>query len=104
MKEASRKRKEMNELTEEQRLQNEKSPAGEGNILLAGYLAHEFLTDGTLFGRRWGLTEVKQHAEGNAKKENPPRGYVEVARLIEMDVAHIAGIVNPTQLALWLQK
>lgn len=105
----------------------QKSPAaagGGGNRLLAGYLAHEFLTAGTLFGQRWDPTAaVKPPAPplravgksgarppppmppsaGEAKQGKPPSGYAEVACLLKADGAHIPGIVNPTQLARWLQ-
>ncbi|KAI3933593.1 hypothetical protein MKX01_032698 [Papaver californicum] len=30
-----------------------KSPAADNNWMLAGYLAHEFLTQGTLLGQKW---------------------------------------------------
>ncbi|CAA7390551.1 unnamed protein product [Spirodela intermedia] len=102
----------------------QKSPAaagGGGNRLLAGYLAHEFLTLGTLFGQRWDPpAAVKPPAPplravgksgapppppsaGEAKQGKPPSGYAEVACLLKAEGAHIPGIVNPTQLARWLQ-
>lgn len=100
------------------------SPAPEPaskNQLLAGYLAHEFLTKGTLFGQPWdpalaeavpvsadsrrlkpsGLKdEMSSRAEPQVEKN---QRYVEVADLLKTDGAHFPGIVNPTQLARSLQ-
>ena len=106
------------------------------NQLLAGYLAHEFLTRGTLFGQQWGPPRpqptttaefrkgTREEAEpsqrskaGEAELEPEPEPepetglepkpknlrYVEVASLLKTDGAHIPGIVNPTQLARFLQ-
>ncbi|KAK8650753.1 hypothetical protein V6N13_140379 [Hibiscus sabdariffa] len=98
------------------------------NQLLAGYLAHEYLTRGTLFGQTWDLPQPRQTAaesrwgigEGvdlnersraggaEPKAEAEPREekrqrYVEVASLLKTDGAHIPGIVNPSQLARFLQ-
>ncbi|XP_022749003.1 uncharacterized protein LOC111298550 [Durio zibethinus] len=96
-----------------------KSPSSPNcsNRLLAGYMAHEFLTRGTLFGKKFdparaeaipligSLAEprkpVKQENEPNLKKEN--QSYAEVASILKNDGAHIPGIVNPTQLARWIQ-
>ncbi|GKV52065.1 hypothetical protein SLEP1_g58669 [Rubroshorea leprosula] len=86
------------------------------NRLLAGYLAYEFLTKGTLFGQKYdpararavqlsgSLAEprkVKPEAEPSPKKEN--QGYAEVANILKTDEAHIQGIVNPAQLAHWIK-
>ncbi|KAK8521778.1 hypothetical protein V6N12_066361 [Hibiscus sabdariffa] len=100
------------------------------NQLLAGYLAHEYLTRGTLFGQAWDLPRPPQTvaesrrgigegvdlnersraggAEQKAEAEAEPREgkrqrYVEVASLLKTDGAHIPGIVNPSQLARLLQ-
>ncbi|KAE7997862.1 hypothetical protein FH972_002461 [Carpinus fangiana] len=89
------------------------------NQLLAGYLAHEFLNKGTLFGQLWDPVEnevvpasPKKRAKPsrNGKADEPSRGqledyqrYVEVASLLKTDGAHLPGIVNPTQLACFLQ-
>ncbi|KAK6239033.1 hypothetical protein QUC31_004502 [Theobroma cacao] len=88
------------------------------NQLLAGYLAHEFLTRGTLFGQpqltaaesRKGIREEAEPSErsraGDAEpkpKEEKHQRYVEVASLLKTDGAHIPGIVNPSQLARFLQ-
>ncbi|KAF5741831.1 hypothetical protein HS088_TW10G00837 [Tripterygium wilfordii] len=95
------------------------------NQLLAGYLAHEFLSKGTLFGQPFDPAETR--AEIVAKKEKvmssrkaePSRGgseggrvepskdkcerYVEISDLLRRGKgAHIQGIVNPTQLARFL--
>ncbi|MCL7038591.1 hypothetical protein MKW94_001310 [Papaver nudicaule] len=99
------------------------------NQLLAGYLAHEFLTEGTLFGQKWDAARAEANPI-NPRKPNvrrPPGGavaevkggsmmvrpqqqqqkihssYPAVANLLRSEGAHIEGIVNPTQLARWLQ-
>ncbi|KAJ4844056.1 hypothetical protein Tsubulata_013464 [Turnera subulata] len=75
------------------------------NQLLAGYLAHEYLTKGTLFGQPWG-----DAAEGSATKTAEPsqeaepgkdgyRRYLEVSSLLNTDGAHLPDVINPTQLA-----
>lgn len=86
------------------------------NRLLAGYMAYEFLTRGTLFGQKYdparaeampvasSSTELKRskpEAELSVKKEH--QSYAEVASVLKTDGAHIPGIVNPTQLARWIQ-
>ncbi|KAL4325572.1 hypothetical protein GQ457_11G003350 [Hibiscus cannabinus] len=99
------------------------------NQLLAGYLAHEYLTRGTLLGQTWDPARPQQTAteskdldlkersrvgssepepEPKPKPEAEPREekrqrYVEVASLLKTDGAHIPGIVNPSQLARFLQ-
>ncbi|CAL9204584.1 uncharacterized protein LOC103975776 [Musa acuminata AAA Group] len=101
------------------------------NRLLAGCLAHEFLTKGTLFGKRWepngsepdnNMANVVRpgSADGDTDKERanpvrsgsttaeparskPPIAYAEVSYLLKADGARIPGVVNPTQLARWLQ-
>ncbi|KAG2262048.1 hypothetical protein Bca4012_013297 [Brassica carinata] len=78
------------------------------NQLLAGYLAHEFLSKGTLFGEQWNLARSESIAE--ARKNKPchdiepsddykRRRYVEVADILRADGAFMPGIVNPSQLA-----
>ncbi|KAF8401953.1 hypothetical protein HHK36_012904 [Tetracentron sinense] len=93
------------------------------NGLLAGYLAHEFLSQGTLFGQKWdparaeavplSAAEPKRVNLSQREKAEPStRGtpslvknhsYTEVASLLKTNGAHIPGVVNPTQLARWLQ-
>ncbi|OVA02346.1 hypothetical protein BVC80_9099g146 [Macleaya cordata] len=96
------------------------------NRLLAGYLAHEFLTQGTLFGQKWDparaeATPISPRNKPNQKSRRAEvmvkaaaaagspvvvrhhESYAEVANLLKSDGAHIEGIVNPTQLARWLQ-
>ncbi|XP_042516724.1 uncharacterized protein LOC122090997 [Macadamia integrifolia] len=85
------------------------------NRLLAGYLAHEFLTQGTLFGQKWDPAPAKAAPVEVAKNkavyiegaEQSPAAahqrYAAVAKLMKVDGTHIAGIVNPTQLARWIQ-
>lgn len=87
------------------------------NQLLAGYLAHEYLTKGTLFGQPWDSARAEavlvsgvesnrvkpsEKDEAEPSKENFQR-YVEVSSLLKVDGAHFPGIVNPTQLARFLQ-
>ncbi|MQM01693.1 hypothetical protein Taro_034446 [Colocasia esculenta] len=86
-----------------------------GNRLLAGYLAHEFLTKGTLFGKRWGHPaarpspparphpEAKEPIQQEQQPGKSPMAYAEVAQLLKTEEAHLPGVVNPTQLARWLQ-
>ncbi|KAM1003757.1 hypothetical protein EV1_003994 [Malus domestica] len=76
--------------------------------LLAGYLAHEFLTKGTLLGQPWDPSRAEPAPSGVSKIEAEPKlenleRYVEVADLLKTEGAHLAGIVNPTQLARILQ-
>ncbi|XP_068667188.1 uncharacterized protein [Aristolochia californica] len=95
------------------------------NRLLAGYLAHEFLTNGTLFGQKWDPARAeaaplaspshsKRSGRGDPKATavpapvpapapTKPHGYADMARLLKTDGAYIPGIINPTELALWLQ-
>lgn len=81
------------------------------NQLLAGYLAHEFLTKGTLFGEKWeparpGAAEpVSAESKGKDKAEPSSEAfkrYVEVADLLKRNGAYLPGIVNPTQLKRYL--
>ncbi|EEF33552.1 uncharacterized protein LOC8263744 [Ricinus communis] len=88
------------------------------NKLLAGYMAYEYLTKGTLFGQKFdpgraeavalagGLVESKRGSkaiemETRWKKEH--KSYAEVAGILKTEGAHLPGIVNPTQLARWIQ-
>lgn len=103
------------------------------NRLLAGYLAHEFLTQGSLLGHKFDPARVEavpsssptelikskpdpslaadpisvgSSAAGGAERTvsaMPKKSYAEVARILKGDGAHISGIVNPTQLARWIQ-
>ncbi|PON34759.1 embryo sac development arrest protein [Parasponia andersonii] len=103
---------------------DKESGAASSSHLLAGYLAHEFLTKGTLFGQPWDavraddtgdlalepVEETKQSREGEAEARDGAepclerfQRYVAVADLISSDGAHFAGVVNPTQLARLLQ-
>ncbi|MQL71676.1 hypothetical protein Taro_003999 [Colocasia esculenta] len=97
--------------------------SGGGNRLLAGYLAHEFMTRGTLFGQRWDPAakppapgrqeslpalppkpqQQQKPRQPEPKQEKPPAAYAELAYLLKTDGAHIPGVVNPTQLARLLR-
>ncbi|KAM1087229.1 hypothetical protein ACFX2H_012739 [Malus domestica] len=90
------------------------------NWLLAGHMAYEYLTKGTLFGQKFdpALAEAVPLAasfSAEPRKGKPAESgkgsgtgaaqesYAEVASLLKTDGAHIPGIVNPTQLAKWIQ-
>ncbi|KAL2469674.1 hypothetical protein Adt_37810 [Abeliophyllum distichum] len=95
------------------------------NRLLAGYMAYEFLTKGTLLGERFdparaeavpvnsadskrnrqflSLSQSQQNVETEPSGKSKPQSYAEVASLLKGDVAHIPGILNPTQLTQWIQ-
>ncbi|KAG8370450.1 hypothetical protein BUALT_Bualt14G0118200 [Buddleja alternifolia] len=90
------------------------------NRLLAGYLANEFLTKGTLFGQKFdparaealpvspaelkrNRSHVQPSSEAEPSGKSKPQSYAEVANLLKGDGAHIPGVVNPTQLARWIQ-
>lgn len=79
-------------------------PPPQNQQLLAGYLAHEFFTKGTLFGQAWDHSVTASEAEPTEKLRAEPnvkdyQSYVEVANLFKHGGAHFEGIVNPTQLA-----
>jgi len=81
-------------------------------MLLAGNLAHEFLTHGTVLGRRIEATtstapgrrvEATWQPARPEPEPEPKRRYAEMSWLLMSDGAHIPGVVNPTQLGQWLQ-
>ncbi|KAK1426765.1 hypothetical protein QVD17_15445 [Tagetes erecta] len=87
------------------------------NKLLAGYLAHEFLTKGTLFGQPWDparsmahTADVRKPVSQKLKPAEPKLGekrklesYADVSGVfMGKNGAHIPGIVNPTQLTRFL--
>lgn len=87
------------------------------NKLLAGYLAHEYLTKGTLLGQPWAppraegprgrTTEDGGGGEEGAApcrraEEEERERYAEVAGLFKGGGTHLPGVVNPTQLARFL--
>ncbi|KAK3414828.1 hypothetical protein EUGRSUZ_H00138 [Eucalyptus grandis] len=101
------------------------------NRLLAGYMALEFLTKGTLFGQRvnparleaapvsvYGRPAEPKRAKPGAepshkkkkKEEHGGKGkeehasYADVAGILKSEGAHLPGIVNPTQLARWIHQ
>uniref|UniRef100_A0A0D9W740 Uncharacterized protein n=1 Tax=Leersia perrieri TaxID=77586 RepID=A0A0D9W740_9ORYZ len=82
------------------------------NKLLAGHLAHEFLTRGTLHGRRVEPPLKPSQASSDPAGEPEPepesdsakrRRYAEVSWLLMASGARVPGVVNPTQLGRWLQ-
>lgn len=86
-------------------------------------MAYEFLTKGTLFGqkldparaeavplpssaaegKRMKPSQIEEAAEPSARPAKQHQSYGELATLLKTDGAHIPGIVNPTQLARWIQ-
>ncbi|CAL0321319.1 unnamed protein product [Lupinus luteus] len=91
------------------------------NHLLAGYLAHEYLTKGTLMGQPWAPPQTEcgekltckdevDSKEGGAVAETPcwrsaedgKERYAQVAALLKDSRSHLSGIVNPTQLVRFL--
>ncbi|KAF7837443.1 embryo sac development arrest protein [Senna tora] len=80
------------------------------NRLLAGYMAHEFLTKGTLFGQKFEaagseavpLAGSASASQASSRKKEHER-YNEVASLVKSDGAYIPGIVNPSQLCRWIK-
>lgn len=93
-------------------------PAMSDNRLLAGLMAHEFLTKGTLLGT---MPEAASSPRGDdptpPKQQQPPPqqppqteevgkpsgSYGEVASILKADGVHVPGILNPSQLARWIQ-
>ncbi|KAL6526618.1 hypothetical protein OROGR_015708 [Orobanche gracilis] len=82
------------------------------NRLLAGYMAYEFLTKGTLLRQSFdpARAEAKRNklcqpseAEPSGKSKPTPPSYSEVASLLKTAGVHIPGIVNPTQLSRWIE-
>ena len=64
------------------------------NYLLAGYMAHEFLTRGTLFGQKFVPAEDEAGSSAKSQAE-------EVASIVSG--THIPGVVNPSQLSKWME-
>ncbi|CAN0904781.1 hypothetical protein LINGRAHAP2_LOCUS23298 [Linum grandiflorum] len=90
----------------------------QSNVLLAGYLAYEFLSKGTILGEKFDPARAeaasvaqpqsesrrsKGEVREGKKKEDDERKYAEVASLLKTEGAHIPEIVNPTQLARWIK-
>ncbi|KAF3486137.1 hypothetical protein F2Q69_00055145 [Brassica cretica] len=77
------------------------------NQLLAGYMAHEYLNKGTLFGEQWNPARSEARKNKASHDMEPSdykrRRYVEVADILRADGAFMPGIVNPSQLARSLQ-
>ncbi|KDP26500.1 hypothetical protein JCGZ_17658 [Jatropha curcas] len=94
--------------------------AGSGNLaepissnqLLAGYLAYEYLTKGTLYGQPWeragaepvvGMESKNVEPNQEVEEAEPNKGnyqtYMEVSSLLKADGAHLPGVVNPSQLS-----
>ncbi|KAJ0248990.1 Embryo sac development arrest 6 [Hirschfeldia incana] len=106
---ASKKRKD----TTESGLDNDpRATPAASNWVLAGYMAHEFLTCGTMLGRKLypGWAEVgpldtpsTQQQNGEVKKQKTDQSYSDVSSVFKTDGIHIPGVVNPTQLAKWIQ-
>ncbi|CAA2989621.1 embryo sac development arrest [Olea europaea subsp. europaea] len=52
---------------------------------------------------RHGVSQTQSQSQQNVEAEPKPQSYAEVASLLKGDGAHIPGILNPTQLAGWIQ-
>jgi hypothetical protein len=89
------------------------------NMLLAGYLAYEFLSKGTLMGKPFvsseGQTKEEENSdggeEGEATEASPSQRpemktkmemYVGVMEMLMGGEIHLQGVVNPTQIACLL--
>ncbi|KAL9996948.1 hypothetical protein Hdeb2414_s0007g00254981 [Helianthus debilis subsp. tardiflorus] len=71
------------------------------NKLLAGYMAHEFRTKGTVLGKKLEGDRAEKGAVVVEKER-----YKEITSLLMMrndGGVHIPGVVNPAQLARWIQ-
>lgn len=77
---------------------NKQESSAANNQLLAGYMAYEFLSKGTLLGQPWQkLTKPRELAEPIKMKAHEK--YVEVVGLLKRDGGvQIPGVVNPTQV------
>ncbi|KAG7626306.1 hypothetical protein AtNW77_Chr3g0182851 [Arabidopsis thaliana] len=79
------------------------------NWLLAGYMAHEYLTCGTMLGRKLysGWAEVGPLVSPSPLQSREVKkarqSYSELASVFKTDGNHVPGVVNPTQLAKWIQ-
>ncbi|KAL4296792.1 hypothetical protein GQ457_12G004430 [Hibiscus cannabinus] len=73
------------------------------NQLLAGYMAHEFLTKGTLLGQKFDPAPVALgSSNGPRKPVEQTKSYADVAIILKDEGTHVPGIVNPTQLSRWI--
>ncbi|KAI4365364.1 hypothetical protein MLD38_021355 [Melastoma candidum] len=93
-------------------------PPTSDNRILAGFMAHEFLTRGTILGHRFdpgradgvageprgkpGEAERNQ-GKGKGKEEEHP-SYGDVAGMLRKDGVHIPGVFNPSHLLTWLRQ
>ncbi|KAK4744584.1 hypothetical protein SAY87_010896 [Trapa incisa] len=81
------------------------------NRILASYMAYEFLTRGTLLGQKLnnGRTEADRvslpgpSSETHTNEIKESRSYTELACILKMEGVHIPMIINPTELAGWIQ-
>lgn len=73
------------------------APGDRGNLLLAGLLAHEFLSSGTVLGELRG----QEAAAAAAAATGGAARYEAVAVLVQRGAARVPGVVNPAQLAAW---
>uniref|UniRef100_A0A0E0M8M5 Uncharacterized protein n=1 Tax=Oryza punctata TaxID=4537 RepID=A0A0E0M8M5_ORYPU len=80
------------------------SGGGGGNRLLAGYLAHEFLTAGTVLGERVAGDRPPRHDAGTPEEGGGGGRYEAVAVLVHGGGARVPGVVNPAQLAAWVRR
>ncbi|CAL4925418.1 unnamed protein product [Urochloa decumbens] len=77
------------------------APVGDGgNLLLAGLLAHEFLSSGTVLGELR-VPGAEAVAATTAAGGGGAARYEAVAALVQRGGARVPGVVNPAQLAAW---
>ncbi|KAL8260089.1 hypothetical protein R6Q59_028042 [Mikania micrantha] len=76
------------------------------NKLLAGYMAYEFLSKGTLLGRKFDSIRSETPTREKLRPVNGSESYEEVTSLLMLnsdDGCVIPGIVNPKQLSRWIE-
>ncbi|KAI3826682.1 hypothetical protein L1987_00734 [Smallanthus sonchifolius] len=76
------------------------------NKLLAGYMVHEFKTKGTLLGQKFDPAGAETAERGEIRPVSGNERYKEITSLIMMKSdggVHLPGVVNPSQLARWIQ-
>ncbi|CAN6288000.1 unnamed protein product [Urochloa humidicola] len=77
------------------------APGGDGgNLLLAGLLAHEFLSSGTVLGEQR-VPGAEAAAAAAMTAGGGTARYEAVAALVQHGGARVPGVVNPAQLAAW---
>lgn len=107
-----RKRKEEEALDPARSSTRRAEPPLTSDRLLASYMAYEFLANGTLLGDKFEpdragaepLSSMDLSEEAELSEKSKPQSYFEAANLVRSKAVHVAGVVNPTQLARWIQN